>query len=52
MHKEFRFCLKIKDGIEKKANKIYEKQKKTHKVLTFYCDFRKLEIAMGKYQIK
>lgn len=49
MHKEYRFCLRIKDGIEKRANKIYIKQIKTNKVLPFHCNFKKLENAMKMY---
>ncbi len=51
MNKEYRFCLKIKKDIEKRANKIYTKQIQTGKVLKFHCDFKKLEDVMKNYII-
>ena len=50
LQKEYRFCLKIKDGILEKAKTIYSQQKTTQKVLRFHCDFAKLEKACDEYQ--
>ena len=36
--------------IAKKATKIYEKQIRKNKVLTYHCDYRKLEQALGEYK--
>ncbi len=43
LNKEYIFCLKIIDDVIAKANKIYDKQKKTGKVSRFCCDFKALE---------
>lgn len=43
LNKEYAFCLKIIDEIVEKADKIYDKQMKTGKVIKFCCDFRALE---------
>lgn len=51
MNKEYQFCLKIKDEIEKKANKIYTKQMQTGKVLRFHCNYKQLEEAMKNYRV-
>lgn len=43
LNKEYAFCLKIIDEIIEKADKIYDKQMKTGKIVKFCCDFRALE---------
>lgn len=49
MQKEYRFCVGIRDDIEKKAEKIYNKQTNSGKVLKFHCNFKKLEVAAEKF---
>lgn len=51
MQKEYRFCRKIKKQIVEKANRIYDKQMRTGKVLKFHCDYKKLEKACKDYKI-
>ncbi len=43
LNKEYSFCLKVVSDVIKKANKLYEKQMKTGKVVKFCCDFKALE---------
>ncbi len=50
--KEFRFCLKIKDQVLQKANKIYRLQVTTGKVHPFYCNYKKLEQICKDYRVK
>lgn len=45
LNKEYSFCLKIVNEIIKKANRLYDKQMETGKVVKFGCDFRVLEKA-------
>lgn len=47
LNKEYSFCLKIIDEVIGKANKLYDKQMKTGKVVKFCCDFKALEKAAG-----
>ena len=48
---EYSFCLKIMDSIINKANKLYEKQLKTRRIIPFCCDFRLLEEKCKEYQL-
>lgn len=50
LQKEYAFCLKIKDKLFKKVNKIYRKQINEGKVKRAYCNFLKLEEAMLKWK--
>ena len=43
LNKEYSFCLKIINEVIGKANKLYDKQMKTGKVVKFCCDFKVLE---------
>ena len=52
MNKEFSFCLKIMNLIIQKANKLYEKQMTTGKVVKFCCDFKLLEEKCREYKSK
>ena len=49
LNKEYSFCVKIKDELVEKANKIYTKQIATGKVVRFGCDFRALESVCTSY---
>lgn len=51
MNKEYSFCLKILDSIIKKANKLYDRQIKTGKVIKFCCDFKLLEKKCIEYEM-
>ena len=48
LNKEYSFCLKVINDVIGKANKLYDKQMETGKVIKFCCDFRALEDAAGK----
>ena len=48
--KEYRFCLNIKEKILAKAQKLYQKQKKTGVVQKRHCTFSQLESAMREWQ--
>lgn len=50
LNKEYTFCLKIISDVINRANKLYDKQMETGKVVKFCCDFKALEAAadMGK----
>ena len=50
MNKEYSFCLKVINEVIGKANKLYDKQKKTGKVTKFCCDFKILEEAADKWK--
>lgn len=50
LEKEYRFCMKIQDGILTKANQIYTQQKETGIVYPLYCSFAKLEAACDAYR--
>lgn len=43
LNKEYIFCLKIIDDVIEKANKLYDKQMATGKIVKFCCDFKALE---------
>lgn len=45
LNKEYSFCLKVMDEVIGKANKLYDKQMVTGKVVKFCCDFKALEEA-------
>ena len=51
MNKEYSCCVKLKEDILQKAEKIYDKQIKTGKVAKFCCDFRLLEKVRDEYSI-
>ena len=51
MNKEFAFCLKLLNVLIKKANKIYEKQISTGKIVKYCCDFKLLEEKCRAYEI-
>lgn len=48
LNKEYSFCLKVISEVIGKANKLYDKQMATEKVVKFCCDFRVLEEAADK----
>ncbi len=43
LNKEYVLCLKIINDVIEKANKLYDRQMKTGKVIKFCSDFKKLE---------
>ena len=43
MNKEYSFCLRIINEVIRKANRLYDKQMETGKVVKFCCDFKVLE---------
>lgn len=47
-NKEYSFCLKVIDEVIGKANKLYDKQMATGKVVKFCCDFKALEEVADK----
>jgi protein AbiQ len=51
MNKEYACCVKLKEDILQKAEKVYEKQIKTGKVAKFCCDFLLLEKACDEYSV-
>ena len=52
MNKEYSFCLKIMDSVIQKANRLYEKQLKTGKIVKFCCNFKLLEEKCKEYNLK
>ena len=48
LNKEYSFCLKIIDEVIGKANKLYDKQMATGKVVKFCCNFKTLEEVADK----
>ncbi len=48
LNKEYTFCLKIIDQVIEKANKLYDRQMKSGKVIKFCCDFKALELIADK----
>ena len=50
LNKEYAFCVKIANSLLSKANKIYNKQISTGKIINFCCDFIALEEACDKYK--
>ena len=51
LEKEYVFCLKIKDKIVPKAEKIYKRQMEERIIGKMQCDFRKLENALAEWKI-
>lgn len=49
LNKEYSFCLKIIDEVIGKANRLYDKQMQTGKVVKFCCDFKALEEVSNKW---
>ena len=49
INKEFKFCLKNRDKIQKNVEKIYKKQKERNIIGYATCNFSKLEQAMLKW---
>lgn len=47
LNKEYSFCLKIINEVIGRANKLYDKQMETGKVVKFCCDFKALEEVAG-----
>lgn len=47
-NKEYSFCLKVIDEVIGRANKLYDKQMATGKVVKFCCDFKALEEVADK----
>lgn len=48
LNKEYSFCLKVIDEVIGRANKLYDKQMATGKVVKFCCDFKVLEEVADK----
>lgn len=48
LNKEHSFCLKVIDEVIGRANKLYDKQMATGKVVKFCCDFKALEEVADK----
>lgn len=48
LNKEYSFCLKVINEVIGKANKLYDKQMETGKVVKFCCDFKVLEEVADK----
>ena len=48
LNKESSFCLKVIDEVIGRANKLYDKQMATGKVVKFCCDFKALEEVADK----
>ena len=48
LNKECSFCLKVIDEVIGRANKLYDKQMATGKVVKFCCDFKALEEVADK----
>ena len=51
LNKEYSFCLKVIDEVIGRANKLYDKQMATGKVVKFCCDFNALEEVADKCQL-
>ena len=51
LNKEYSFCLKILPSIIQKANKLYNKQIETGKIIKFCCDFKLIEEKCNQYQV-
>ena len=45
LNKEYSFCLKIINEVIGRANRLYDKQMETGKVVKFCCDFKALEVV-------
>ena len=48
LNKEYSFCLKVIDEVIGRANKLYDKQMATGKVVKFCCYFKALEEVADK----
>ena len=48
LNKEYSFCLKVIDEVIGRANKLYDKQMATGKVVKFCCNFKTLEEVADK----
>lgn len=48
LNKKYSFCLKVIDEVIGRANKLYDKQMATGKVVKFCCDFKALEEVADK----
>lgn len=48
LNKEYSFCLRVIDEVIGRANKLYDKQMATGKVVKFCCDFKALEEVADK----
>lgn len=48
LNKEYSFCLKVIDEVIGRANKLFDKQMATGKVVKFCCDFKALEEVADK----
>ena len=48
LNKGYSFCLKVIDEVIGRANKLYDKQMATGKVVKFCCDFKALEEVADK----
>lgn len=51
LNKEYSFCLKILPSIIQKANKLYNKQIETGKIIKFCCDFKLIEEKCNQYKV-
>lgn len=51
LNKEYSFCLKILPSIIQKANKLYNKQIETGKIIKFCCDFKLIEEKCDQYKV-
>ena len=51
LNKEFSFCLKILPSIIQKANKLYNKQIETGKIIKFCCNFKLIEEKCDQYKV-
>lgn len=51
LNKEFSFCLKILPSIIQKANKLYNRQIETGKIIKFCCDFKLIEEKCNQYKV-
>lgn len=49
LQKEYKFCLKVKDKIIKRVEKIYKEQKESKVVRNKYCNFSLCEKVMEEY---
>lgn len=50
LNKEYTFCLKIVNEIIQKADKLYNKQMASGKIVKFCCDFKALEKVCDTYE--
>lgn len=50
LNKEYIFCLKIKDDVLEKADRLYCKQMRTGKIAKFCCNFKALENVAAAWE--